>query len=56
MFCIVDDGNRFRGISFLSGLGDAIGRVFSVVVLYLSPNPRTISWPASAIDTPVIFL
>ena len=42
-------------ISLLSGFGDAIGRPFRVVVLYLSPRPRTIICPADAIDIPDIF-
>ena len=55
MFWIVDEGNMSRGMSLLSGLGDAIGSPLSVVVLYLSPRPRTISWPALAIDIPDSF-
>ena len=56
MFFTVEVGKRFRGINLLSGFGEAIGSPLRVVVLYLSPNPRTIICPAEAMETPVIFL
>ena len=52
MFWMVEEGNMSRGISLLSGLGEAMGSPLRVVVLYLSPSPRTISWPALAIEMP----
>ena len=55
MFRTVLEGNKSSGINLLSGFGEAIGSPFKVVVLYRSPNPRTISCPALAIEIPVIF-
>ena len=52
---MVDEGKRLSGTNLLSGFGEAMASPFSVVMLYLSPNPRTISCPAEAMDIPVIF-
>ena len=54
MFCSTELENISRGMSLLSGLGEATGSPFRVVRLYRSPSPRTKSWPELLNDMPLM--